>query len=163
MAYDNGVLLSNTACYVTYFLIPNNNSNVTFMITEFQPVQGSGAGTGNQSPNEPSMTLYDSSPQISPVQIQTQTATNPVTIPQYSVVRLEWTVFSVPRPALSVTSTNQVATLHWAGLTNVVYNVQSSTNLVAWSTLGRVSSTQTNFSFTDANSRASRFYRLTMP
>ena len=36
----------------------NNPTNVTFMITEFQPVQGSGAGTTNQNPNEPSMTLY---------------------------------------------------------------------------------------------------------
>ena len=79
------------------------------------------------------------------------------------MVRLEWTVFSVPRPALSVTSTNLVATLQWAGLTNVVYNVQTSTNQVAWSTLGRVSSIQTNFSFTDPNSKTSRFYRLTVP
>ena len=323
MAYDNGVLLSNTACYVTNYLIPNNNSNVTFMITEFQPVQGSGAGTGNQSPNEPSMTLYggiyasefvmrmstvpqmkfvgnfqlfnnngicatnvfrsaavnaanghyttntqnlpfgfylsaqataqavaywavnrstalyattvgtngptvpidtnydatmpavyaqayqggngkryvvltnkgsnaapvqiiqdgvvltnqfletfvtgsdpsltNSSPLISPVQLQAQTATNPVTIPEYSVVRLEWTVVSVPRPALRVTSTNLIATLHWSGLTSVVYNVQSSTNLAAWTTLGRASSTQTNFCFTDPNIRTSRFYRLTVP
>ena len=58
MAYDNGVLLSNTTSYVTNYLATNNNPNVRFMITEFQPVQGSGAGTGNQAPNEPSMTLY---------------------------------------------------------------------------------------------------------
>ena len=38
------------------------------------------------------------SPQISPVQIQSTTATNTVTIPEYSVVRLEWTVFNVPQP-----------------------------------------------------------------
>lgn len=58
MAYDNGLLLSNTTSYVTNYLAANNNSNVTFLVTEFQPVQGSGAGTGNQHPNPPSRTLY---------------------------------------------------------------------------------------------------------
>ena len=111
--------------------------------------------------SDPSAT--NTSPQISPVQIQSQTVTNPVTIPEYSVVRLEWTVFTVPRPVLTVTSANFLATLHWAGLTNVVYNVQSSTNLAMWATLARVSNTQTNFSFADLNTSTSRFYRLLVP
>ncbi|MGD0258731.1 MAG: hypothetical protein ABSD29_02780 [Verrucomicrobiota bacterium] len=111
--------------------------------------------------SDPSAT--NTSPQSSPALIQTGTATNSVTIPEYSVVRLEWTVFTVPRPVLTVTATNLVATLHWAGLTNVVYNVQSSTNLPVWATLTWVSNTQTNFSFTDLDTRTPRFYRLTVP
>jgi hypothetical protein len=58
MAYDNGLLASNTTGYVSNYLMANNPANVTYMITELQPVQGSGAGTTNQNPNEPSMTLY---------------------------------------------------------------------------------------------------------
>jgi len=48
-------------------------------------------------------------------------------------------------------------------LTNVVYDVQASTNLATWETLRRVSSTQTNFSFTDLNDGSPRFYRLLVP
>ncbi|HLX72973.1 MAG TPA: hypothetical protein VKV04_25390 [Verrucomicrobiae bacterium] len=324
MAYDNGVLLSNTTSYVTNYLVPNNNSNVTFMVTEFQPVQGSGAGTGNQHPNPPSRTLYggiyasefvmrmsivpqmkfvgnfqlfnenginatnvfrqavvnaandgyttntqnlpfgfylsaqataqavaywavnrstavyattvgtngltvpintngsatmpaifaqayqggngkryvvltnkgsnalpvqivqdgvavtnqfletfvtgsdpaatNSSPQVSPVQIQTQTAINPVMLPEYSVVRLEWTIFEVPKPSLAVTVSNAVQILSWAGLTNVTYAVQSTANLAdTWTTLGKVSNTGTNFAFTNWNIGKVRFYRLVVP
>ena len=324
MAYDNGLLVSNTTSYVTNYLATNNNPNVTFMITEFQPVQGSGAGTGNQSPNEPSMTLYggiyasefvmrmstvpqmkfvgnfqlfnqngisatnvfrsavvnaanggyttntqnlpfgfylsaqataqavaywavnrsmavyattvatngptvpinsnynatmpavyaqayqggngkryvvltnksatnapvqivedgitltnqflesfvtgsdpsatNSSPEISPVQIQTQTDSNPVTIQAYSVVRLEWTVLNVPQPSLAVDVSGPVQTLRWAGLTNVTYAVQGTTNLAGtWATLGKVSSTQTNFVFTNWNPGTLQFYRLLVP
>ena len=56
------------------------------------------------------------------------TVTNPVTIPEYSVTRLEWTVFAVPRPTLGVTVQSdanssratmslcfQLATLYQAG------------------------------------------------
>ena len=50
---------------------------------------------------DPSAT--NSSPELSPVMIQTQTVTNPITIPEYSVVRLEWTVFDVPPPSLALT------------------------------------------------------------
>jgi hypothetical protein len=108
-------------------------------------------------------TETNSSAQDSPVQIQSQTAANPVTVPAYSVVRLEWTIFNVPAPALSVTSTNAPLTLQWAGLTNVVYDVQASTNLARWATLGKVSSAQTNFSFTDLEAETFRFYRLIVP
>jgi hypothetical protein len=58
MAYDNGVLLNNTSSYVSNYLIASNGPAMPYMVTEFQPVQGSGAGTGNQTPNLPSMTLY---------------------------------------------------------------------------------------------------------
>jgi len=324
MAYDNGVLFSNTADYVTGYLMPNNPSNVTFMVTEFQPVQGSGAGSGNQTPNLPSTTLYggiyasefvmrmsvvpqvkfvgnyqlfnengiyatnvfrsaatkaanggyvtntmnlpfgfyfsaqataqavaywainrsialyatcvgtngptvpmapdgstampavyaqayqggngkryvvltnkgsnavpvqvtqdgvaltnqfletyvsgsdpsttNSSPQLSPIQISSQPTNNPVTLPCYSVVRLEWTVFNVPRPALRVTSSNSTHILTWTGLTNVTYAVQGTTELPGtWATLGKVSANQLNLSFTNTSAAMAQFYRVTVP
>ncbi|HWX19631.1 MAG TPA: hypothetical protein VN578_06965 [Candidatus Binatia bacterium] len=324
MAYDNGVLLGNTTSYVTNYLMNNNNTNVTFMITEFQPVQGSGAGTSNQHPNVPSTTLYggiyasefvmrmstvpqmkfvgnyqlfnengigatnvfrqavvnaanghyvtntqnlpfgfylsaqataqavaywavnrstavytttvdtngptvpantnynatmpaiyaqayqgsngkryvvltnkgatnatvqltqdgvvltnqfletyvtgpdpsltNSSPPPNNVQIQSQLTNNPVVIPQYSVVRLEWAVFTVPRPTLSLSFSNSAEVLQWTGLTNVTYAVQATTNLASrWSTLGLVSSTQSNFAFTNWSTGALKFYRLVVP
>jgi hypothetical protein len=316
MAYDNGVLLSNTTLFVSNNMIASNNPSTTFMITEFQPVAGSGAGTTDQHQNPPSATLYggvyasefimrmstvpqmkfvgnfqlfnqngiyatnvfrnavvtaanggyvtntqhepfgfylsaqvtaeavaywainrstalysttvntngptvpintnynatmpaiyaqayqggngkryvvltnkgsnaapvqivedglaltnsfletfvtgsdpsatNSSPELSPVGIQSQTATNPVTIPEYSVVRLEWTVFNVPPPSLALTASIPARTLGWIGLTNVTYDVQTTTNLAGtWATLGKISSTQTNFSFTDLNNSES--------
>jgi hypothetical protein len=104
------------------------------------------------------------SPQNSPVQIQSTTATNAVTIPGYSVVRLEWTVFNVPQPSLTVTVANSMQILGWAGLTNVTYSVQGATNLLAfWPTLGKVAGTQSNFSFTNWNTGPQQFYRLAVP
>jgi hypothetical protein len=106
----------------------------------------------------------NSSPQNSPVQIQSATATNAVTIPGYSVVRLEWTVSDVPQPILAVTVSNQSQSLRWAGLTNVTYNVQGVTNLLgSWTTLGRVANAATNFGFTNWSSDLQRFYRLAVP
>ncbi|HEV7925017.1 MAG TPA: hypothetical protein VGR14_06670, partial [Verrucomicrobiae bacterium] len=114
------------------------------------------------SGSDPSAT--NSAPDASPVFIQMQTVTNPVTIPQYSVVRLEWTVFNVPPPSLALTSSRPARTLSWIGLTNVTYTVQSATNLAGtWATLGKVSSTQTNFSFTDLDTESLRYYRLVVP
>lgn len=147
-----------------YVLLTNKGSNaVPVQITQ------DGAALTNQfletfvTGSDPS--LVNANPPLDNVVIRTNTVANPLTIPQYSVVRLEWTVFDVPRPALTATSTNFVSTLHWAGLTNVVYNVQTSTNLETWATLGRVSSIQTNFSFTDLTPGAPRprFYRVTVP
>ncbi|MGA9450967.1 MAG: hypothetical protein WBW41_06440 [Verrucomicrobiia bacterium] len=112
--------------------------------------------------SDPSTT--NAPPPNSAIQIQSQLTNNPVTIPEYSVVRLEWTVFSVPQPVMSMTFTNATPTLQWAGLTNVVYNVQAATNLTAtWATLGNVSYSQTNFTFTDPNVGPLRFYRLAVP
>ena len=103
-------------------------------------------------------------PATSNVVIQTNTVTNPVTIPEYSVVRLEWTVFNVPPPVLAVTASNTTQNLAWAGLTNVVYNVQGETNLPGnWTTLGRVANPATDFSFTNWNSGSQQFYRLLVP
>jgi hypothetical protein len=48
--------------------------------------------------------------------------------------------------------------------TNVVYNVQGLTNLLgSWTTLGRVATSATNFSFTNWNNGPRQFYRLTIP
>ncbi|MFZ0826566.1 MAG: hypothetical protein WAO02_04005 [Verrucomicrobiia bacterium] len=41
-------------------------------------------------------------PAASNVAIQTLAVTNPVTVPEYSVVRLEWSVFDVPPSVLTV-------------------------------------------------------------
>jgi hypothetical protein len=324
MAYDNGILLSNTSVFVSNNLVASNPPTMTFMVTEFQPVQGSGAGTTNQHANAPSGSLYggiyasefimrmstvpqmkyvgnfqlwnqngilstnnnrkavvaaanggyvtntqnlpfgfylsaqvtaqavaywainrstglylttvgtngptvpdstnynasmpaiyaqayqggngkryvvltnkgsnsapaqivqdgvaltntflqtfvsgsdpsatNSAPDASPVFIQTQTVSNPVTIPQYSVVRLEWTVFNVPPPSLTLTAFKPARTLGWVGLTNVTYTVQSATNLAGtWATLGKVTSAQTNFTFTDPDTESLRYYRLVVP
>jgi hypothetical protein len=106
----------------------------------------------------------NSSPTTSPIFARSQMTNNPVTIPQYSVVRLEWTVFTVPQPVVGATVSNSTPTLYWAGLTNVVYNVQFTTNLLrTWSTRERVSSARTNFTFTDVSANTLRFYRLVVP
>jgi hypothetical protein len=103
-------------------------------------------------------------PPDSAIKIQSQLTNNPVTIPEYSVVRLEWTVFNVPPPSLAVTASNAVQTLRWAGLTNVTYNVQGVTNLLGtWATLGKVSNNRTGFVFTNWNTGRLQFYRLVVP
>ncbi|MGB7747664.1 MAG: hypothetical protein WBN75_10300 [Verrucomicrobiia bacterium] len=103
-------------------------------------------------------------PPNSAIQIRSQLTNNPVTIPEYSVVRLEWTAFNVPPPSLAVTVSNAVQTLCWTGLTNVTYNVQGVTNLLGtWATLGKVSNNQTNFNFTNWNTGTPQFYRLMVP
>jgi len=112
--------------------------------------------------NDPS--VVNSNLPINNVVIQTMTVTNPVTIPEYSVVRLEWTVFAVPPPTLGVTVSKAMQTFQWVGLTNVVYNVQADINLLgSWTTLGRIINTQTNFTFTNWNSGPSQFFRLAVP
>jgi hypothetical protein len=111
---------------------------------------------------DPSVT--NAPPPNSSVQIKSQTVSNPLTIPQYSVVRLEWTVFTVPPPALSLTVSNSTRTLQWSGLTNVAYSVQGATNLLGtWSTLGKIASSRTNFTFTDPDGGVARFYRIIVP
>jgi hypothetical protein len=98
------------------------------------------------------------------VAIQMLAVTNPVAVPEYSVVRLEWSVFDVPPPVLTVAVSNAVQNLAWSGLTNVVYNIQVGTDLSgSWTTLDRVGNTATNFSFTNWNSGPQQFYRLAVP
>ena len=108
----------------------------------------------------------NSSPQDSPVQIQAATVTNAVMIPEYSVVRLEWAVSNVPPPVLGLTSSATNQDLYWTGLTNVLYDVESTTNLLSlstWATLGRVLNSTTNLNFIDWDTDLQRFYRLTVP
>jgi hypothetical protein len=103
-------------------------------------------------------------PPANNVVIQSQLTNNPITIPPYSVVRLEWTLFNVPPPRLAVTASNAVQTLRWAGLTNVLYNVQGAANLQGrWTTLGRMSGAGTNFAFTNWNVGAAQYFRLAVP
>jgi hypothetical protein len=65
---------------------------------------------------------------------------------------------------LTVSASQATQNLHWSGLTNVTYAVQGATNLAgAWTTLGRVANTRTNFSFTNWNSGRQQYYRLTVP
>src|SRR5579883_2221021 len=103
-------------------------------------------------------------PTANNVAIQTRAAANPLTVPQYSVVRVEWAATNIPAPTLALTLSNKAENLRWAGLSNVVYNVQAATNLPGtWTTLGRVANQDTNFSFTIWNGRSPQFYRLTVP
>jgi alpha-L-arabinofuranosidase len=146
-----------------YVVLTNKGSNaVPVVITQ------DGVALTNQfletyvTDDDPAAT--NTAPEDSPVQIQTAMVTNAIMIPEYSVARLEWTVFTVPTPKLSVAATNGVETLRWAGLTNVIYNVQAATNLLnGWTTLGRVINTQTNFAFTNWNSGRQEYYRLAVP
>jgi hypothetical protein len=94
--------------------------------------------------------LTNSTPPPNNVQIQTQRGGNPVTIPPYSVMRLEWQVFDVPQPSLTLDVSNSTPILHWTGPTNATYTVQRSTNpFSTWSTVGWVPATHTNLVFTD--------------
>ena len=54
MALDNWELASNTTVRMLNYLIPDNNSNVTFLITEYAPARGDGMG----GQNPPCTTLY---------------------------------------------------------------------------------------------------------
>jgi len=146
-----------------YVLLTNKGSNaVPVQITQ------DGVALTNQfletivTGSDPS--VVNVNPPMNNVVIQAATVTNPVMIPEYSVVRLEWTVFSVPKPSVSVSVSGPVETLRWTGLTNVTYAVQGTTNLGGtWATLGRVSSTRTDFAFTNWNPGTLQFYRLLVP
>jgi hypothetical protein len=73
-------------------------------------------------------------------------------------------VLTVPNPTLALTVSNATQSLSWAGLTNVIYNVQSVTNLSGnWTTMGREANSTANFNFTDWNSGPQQFYRLAIP
>ena len=135
-------------------------------------IKQDGVTLGNANPNkfletfvtgsDPSLT--NSSPPPNNVQIQTQNGGNPVTIPPYSVMRLEWQVFDVPQPSLTLNVSNATSILHWAGLTNVTYLVQCSTNLSStWSTVGWIPAIQTNLAFTDWIIGPLQFYRIVVP
>ncbi|HYA79195.1 MAG TPA: hypothetical protein VED19_01640 [Candidatus Nitrosopolaris sp.] len=106
----------------------------------------------------------NSNPPTNNIVFQTNTVTNPVMIPEFSVVRLEWTVSNVPSPVLAMTVSGTAQNLQWFGQTNVVYNVQAATNLLgSWTTLNRIANGQTNFAFTNYSSSLQQFYRLAVP
>ena len=147
-----------------YVVLTNKGSNaVPVQITQ------DGAVLTNQfletfvAGSDPSAT--NSSPQNSPVQIQSATATNPVLrFPDTASCGWNGPCSMCAPPNLALTASNQVQNLHWTGLTNVTYNVQGITNLLGnWTTLGRMANTATNFSFTNWNSGPQQFYRLAVP
>jgi len=152
---DNGrryVLLTNKGSNAVPVQITQDGNTLTNQFLETF-VTGSDPSVVNSNP-----------PATNNVAIQTTTVTNPVSIPEFSVVRLEWTAFSVPPPVLALTVSNAMQNLQWIGLTNVVYNVQGVTNLLGtWTTLGRVANPQTNFGFTNWNAGWQQFYRLAVP
>jgi hypothetical protein len=145
------VLLTNKGTNPVTVQIIQNGTNVTKALLETY-VTGA----------DPS--AVNSNPPANNVAILTQPTNSPVSIPEYSVVRLEWPEFTVPQTTLGVTISGAAPTLTWMGLTSVVYNVQCATNLFGpWTTLERVGSAQTNFSYTDLNASGPRFYRLAVP
>ena len=117
-----------------YVLLTNKGSNAV-------PVQITQDGNTLTNPfletfvtgSDPS--VVNSNPATNNIVIQTMTVTNPVIIPEFSVVRLEWTVFNVPAPTLAGTPTNSAFTLEWTGSSTVMNSVQTSTDLSAWATL----------------------------
>jgi hypothetical protein len=147
-----------------YVLLTNKGStNVPVEVTQ------DGFGLTNQfletyvTGADPS-TVNVNPPASNNICILTATAANPVTIPEYSVVRLEWTVFNVPTPALAAAAASPAQALQWTGLTNVIYDVEAETNLLGtWTTLGRVADTATNFDFTNWNFGPQQYYRLIVP
>ena len=108
--------------------------------------------------------VVNAPPPNNSVFIQTMTVTNVVMIPEYSVVRLEWTMFSVPPPTLTLSMSGPAQTVSWSGLTNATYSVQGATNLPStWPTLGKVANTQTSFGFTNWNTGPQQFFRVLVP
>jgi hypothetical protein len=146
-----------------YVLITNKGSNsVPVQITE------DGVALTNQflttfvASDDPS--VVNVNPPSNNVAIQSLTTNNPVSVPPYSVMRLEWTVSNVPPPVLSLTISSSIPTLQWSGPTNILYQVQSESDLFGtWTTLGEVLSSQTNSAFPDPNPTLLRFYRLVVP
>lgn len=70
---------------------------------------------------------------------------------------------SVPPPLLAMSTADII---RWFGVSNIVYTVQTKTNLAStnWLTLGTASSTTTNVSFTNSHfGTPTRFYRVTYP
>ena len=107
--------------------------------------------------------LVNSNPPPNNLQIQTRTTASPVPIPPYSVVRLEWQVFPIPVPSLTVSYAKATLHLSWTGLTNVDYLLQTSTNFLTWSTLITYSGTNGLKQYSTIPTEPFRFYRITVP
>ena len=76
------------------------------------------------------------------------------------------TVENFSASASGILTLQSPTVLRWQGLSNVVYTIQSTTNLSGtnWITIGTATSTGTNFSFTNsAVGAAQQFYRVTYP
>jgi hypothetical protein len=147
-----------------YVLLTNKGSNsVPAQITQDDDLLTNQLLETFISGGDPSV-VNSNPPTTNNIAIQTATVSNPMVIPPYSVVRLEWDVFAVPPPMLAIAVSNQTQNLLWVGMTNVVYNVQSASTLSGtWTTLGRALNNTTDFSFTNWSSAAVQFYRLFVP
>jgi hypothetical protein len=51
----------------------------------------------------------------------------------------------------------------WTGVANQTYTVQTSSNLTSWTTVGSVTSSTSNFAFTNTASVSPNFFRVTYP
>ena len=103
---------------------------------------------------------------ISPV-IPSDSGTNGMqhmgVVKDFKISYLVTNLVTVPPPVLTLKSTNII---RWSGVSNLTYTVQSKTNLIStnWLTLGTVTSTTTNLSFTNLSIGApQQFYRVTYP
>jgi hypothetical protein len=69
-------------------------------------------------------------------------------------------VVLITAPQLVALSKNVIT---WTGVTNQTYTVQASSNLTSWAVAGAVTSASANFTFTNAASASSRFFRVVYP
>jgi len=78
-------------------------------------------------------------------------------------VRLEWQVFPVPETRLTAGYSNSIFELSWAGLTNVNYVLQTSTDFFTWATLNTYSVAATNKHYSTFPAGLFRYYRVIVP
>jgi hypothetical protein len=69
-------------------------------------------------------------------------------------------VVLVTAPQLVALADNRIV---WTGVTNLIYTVQSSSNLTSWATEVAVTSLNSQFTFTNIPSASPRFFRVTFP
>ena len=67
---------------------------------------------------------------------------------------------TVTAPPVSLISSNEI---RWAGISNITYTVQRSSNLTNWTNAASVTSTTTNFGFTNPIPGTNVFYRVKYP
>jgi hypothetical protein len=63
-------------------------------------------------------------------------------------------------PALSASNTGIIS---WTGVSNVTYTVDTSTNLIAWTSNATVNSTANAFYYTNSNVHSTRYFRVSYP
>jgi hypothetical protein len=69
-------------------------------------------------------------------------------------------VVLITAPQLVVLPGNRIT---WTGVSNRTYTVQSSSNLMSWAAVGSVTSSDSNFAFTNISSASPRFFRVAHP